>query len=555
MRGLCDEVRWFVQKKCYSLALIITVVCAYGFEITHPIIGIDDTAVSYYLEDGLDVILGRWPLFLLNKVFHLAEFTPFMMEFVGVLLLMLGAVMFCVLLRRLFGDSVGIAGYTIFACVFVSNPVISEIYFYYYHDGVDLGYILIALALMLFMDGMEQDGETGKKNGKKRALCFLGSMLLTWVAVGCYESFLILYILGILVVVFLRGMTGKDVLRTSHVMKYLGLGALISSGCVLLRSLMVALVKGIFGLHELEGVLPYFSISEMLVLFRDREGLETLVMLLKRFWVVYHLNAVVYLPVTIYEAAVWIFGICSVCLAVRKKNLWYPVLFAGMCLTPALLTIVRAQLTLYRSSQYLPFYAAAGVFLGYRFLAGLKARRAGRIAGGALALCIIWNQAFAMNKTFYVDYLKYENTKDVLISAARAIEREYGSDLPVVFTGHYSTPHALLTDYYVWYGSWQYRFIASVTDLVDPYLKDKYSSPYGYSFIGEANNPFIQWAFDAFDGTNGQMIVFLQMHGHSLRTVTDSETLEKAREIGETMPSFPREGSIVNQGDYIVVHF
>lgn len=554
MRELYGELKWFFQKKCFCAALVITAACSYGFAVTHPSIGIDDTAVAYYIEDGLDVILGRWPLFLLNKVFRLAEFSPFMLEFVGVLLLMLGAVLFCVFLRRLFGDGAGIAGYTIFACTFVSNPITSEIWFYYYHDGVDLGYILTALALIFFMDGMEQGGKPGRKK-KKEALCFLGSMLLVWIAVGCYESFLILYILGVLVVVFLRGMTGKDELKTAHVVKYLGLGALISCGCVLLRSLTVLLVKAVFGLWELEEVLPYFSIAEMLKLFRDREGLETLVMLLKRFWVVYHLNAAMYLPVTVYEAAVWIFGAVSVYLAVKKKNLWYPILVAGMYAAPVLLTIVRAQLTLYRSSQYLPFFAALGIFLGYRFLAGLKWKRAGSIMGGVVALCIIWNQAFATNKSFYVDYLKYEHTKDVLISAVYTVQREYGDGLPVVFTGHYATPHSLMTDYYVWYGSWKYRLIAPVMDLVDPYLKDKYSTPYGYSFVGEANNPFIQWGFDAFDGTNGQMIAFLRMHGYELTTVTDPAVLREAREYGETMPEYPREGSVENRGEYIIVHF
>lgn len=548
MRRLFDELKWFLQHKCYVIALILTGVCAYGFEITHPSVGIDDTAVSLYLEEGLEVVMGRWTMFLINRVFHLSEFTPFMMELAGVLCLMAAATLFCVLLRRLFGDSVGIAGYCIFACVFLSNPIISEVYIYYYHDGVDLGYILVALALLVFLDGME-----GK--GKKQLLCFSGSMLFVWLAVGCYESLLILYILGILVILFLRGMIGRENLKTTHVIKYLAIGAGLSAGSVVLRSVMIALMTKVFGLEGMVGLMNQRSLSEMLVLFRGGEGIRTLIMLLKRFWVVYHVNAVVYLPVTVYETAIWTFGIASLRLAVKKKNLWYPLLFAGMYVTPVLLTIAEARTTAYRSCQYLPFFAALGIFLCYRLIGGIGSGKAGQYVGIALAAVLVWNQAYAMNKSFYVDWQKYENTKDVLFAVAHEIEREYGNDVPVIFTGHYETPHSLLTDYYVWYGSWQYRFIASVTDLVDPYLKDKYSTPYGYSFIGEANNPFIQWGLDAFDDTNREMHAFLKMHGNSFPLVTDNAVLEEAHTAGEAMPEFPQKGAIVNCGDYILVKF
>ncbi len=38
----------------------------------------------------------------------------------------------------------------------------------------------------------------------------LGSMLLIGMAVGCYESFLILYVTGVLVILFFRGLMGKE---------------------------------------------------------------------------------------------------------------------------------------------------------------------------------------------------------------------------------------------------------------------------------------------------------------------------------------------------------
>lgn len=57
------------STKIYVIILCLTAICGYGFEMTHPSIGIDDTAVSLYLEDGLEVVMGRWFIYLINKYF------------------------------------------------------------------------------------------------------------------------------------------------------------------------------------------------------------------------------------------------------------------------------------------------------------------------------------------------------------------------------------------------------------------------------------------------------------------------------------------------------
>lgn len=549
MAKLKNDIQYFMRQKFYILALALTAVCSYGYSIVQPSIGIDDTAVPLYLEEGLEVVMGRWTVFWLNRFFHVSDFAPFMTELVGVLFLMLAATLFNVLFRRIAGERAGILAATVFACVFVSNPIISEVFVYYWHDGAGLGYVLTALALLSFHSGVEAQG-------KARIYAFVRSLLFVWAAVGCYESFLILYILGILTVLFLWGMEDAKRLKFSLVCIWLCVGAALTVGCVLLRSVMIALTTKLFDLGSvLEQVKQNErGLSEMLVLFRQ-DGWDNLVMLLKRFWVVYHLNAVVYLPVTVYEFAVFVFGAAAVILAFRKRNFWFPVLYLGMLVAPFLLTLAEMRLSHYRSCQYLPFFAAAGVWLVCVSLMGLKRfqrpLRACLILG---AVILVWNQAEFMNRSFYTDYRKYETTRELLCEIAWEIERDYGNGTPVVFTGHYNTPHELAKDYYVSYGSKQYRYIAAITDKVDPHLKEKYFSVWGYSFVGEANFPMIQWAFDAFDGTNREMINFLKMHGHPFRTVTDPEVLAQARELGDEMPGYPAEGSIVRQDGYILVH-
>ena len=373
-------------------------------------------------------------------------------------------------------------------------------------------------------------------------------------AVGCYESFLVLYLLGAVVILFFRAMERRTILTFKNLWENAKCLLLIVLATILLRQLLIVSLTMIFGLQDLRGLMNERKLSEMLVLFRGREGWEQFLMLVKRFWLVYHVNALVYLPVTGYELAVILFGVTAVVLAVRRKSLWYPILVLVMIVIPFLLTIVEANVTMYRSSQYLPFFTGVGVLLLYSFASGVKWRNYIQPVLAVLAVLLVFRHSQQMNRDFYGDYLRYENTKEVLTEIATQVESEYGSDIPVVFTGHYETPNSLLEDWYVDYSSWQFQMIAKVSDLVDVHLKEKYYSPYGYSFIGNAQYSYIQWAFEAFDGTNREMIRFLELHGHSFRTITDENVLDEARSLGESMPTWPQEGSVQMQDGYLLIH-
>ena len=548
MKKIWNECKWLFSQKLYVIALCITAVCGYGFSLISPSVGVDDTAVEAYFGDGLTVVMGRWTIFLLNKIFPMEKFSPFMMEFIGVMLLCLGATLFAVLLRRLLGKKPGVMACTVFACVFVSNPIISEVWFFYLHNGVDLGYILVALSLWLFIDGMEAVG-------RKKVLPFLGSMLLTLLAIGCYESFLILYIIGILMSLFLKGLVGEEKITFISIFKDLMIGALLSVGTIILRSLIIELLTVAFNLLEVKGEMQLRSLSEIMETFGHSDGLANFVMLVKKYWVVYFVNAVVYLPVAGYVFSVVVLGVYAVVVTVKRKNIWFMVLIGGMIFAPFLLTIMEGQVAYYRSCQFMPFFTAVGILLFY-----LAVEKYGKFpvisyAVTAFVAIFIYNQTAALNENFYVDYLKYENAREVLTTAAREIERKYGSETPVIFTGNHEVPAELVERYCVPYSSEKYQLIATITGVVDEHLIEKFYTPYGYSYAGEVEYSVIQWGVNAFDGTCGQLIRFLNMQGYSFTTIYDRDVQEQARQLGENMPRWPEEGSITEQEGYILVHF
>lgn len=546
MKKLLQEMNYFWNQKLYVITLVVTALCGYGFFITHPSIGIDDTAVSLYLEEGLEVEMGRWVMYLLNKVFHFAEFAPFMTELVGVLFLMAGATLFCVLFKRILGERMGLLPGILFSCVMVSNPLISSVLIFYFHNGTGLAYCMTALALICYNDLLD-------KKGKDKWLAFLYSTLFVWVAAGCYESFVVLYVLGVLVVVFLRGMVQKDKLTFRVVVSNLAFGAAAVVGTLILRAIILALMIAVFKINAPDTVLGLRSVSEMSALFGEN-GFQELKMLLKRFWVVYHVNALVYLPITGYEIACWVTGVYALVNLVKKKNIWYPVLFVGMLLVPVLLAVIEAKVTFYRSCQYLPFFTAFGVLLFYFAFEKMKFYKYYKGLIAILGMVLIYNQTTELNYSFYTDYRQYELARETLTDVAYEVESRYGTNIPIVFVGEYDTPYEYIKQYYVGYDSWQYRTIAAITDTVDVHLKEKYYQPQGYCFIGELNLPMVRWGLDAFDGTNRELIRFLEMHGYSFTTVQDEQILKDARSLSDELPHWPREGSVSMQDGYVLIN-
>ena len=155
MKTLKQEVSAFLQNKKYIIILILVAVGCYGFKFMHPTIGIDDTPYKLYFEDGLNIVVGRWVSYLLNKFISIGTYAPFLTDFAAVLLLIAAAVLWAIVFKKILKDTVPDWCYLIFSCLFISNPIISEVFTYFLHNSIAIGYTFSALAVYFFIDGIE----------------------------------------------------------------------------------------------------------------------------------------------------------------------------------------------------------------------------------------------------------------------------------------------------------------------------------------------------------------------------------------------------------------
>lgn len=540
------------KNRIYLLTLILTAVLAYGFMVTHQTVGIDDTPYAWYFQEGLAAVVGRWVLYLLNKLVFIGEFAPLVTDLAGVLILMTAVTVWAALLRVVLKGKIPEWGYFFFAAVFLSCPLISEVYTYYLHNGISIGYLCVGISLCFLRKWWERPK---KFSMAAAAVCFL------WIALGCYESFMIVWLLGVFLLLLTESYAGVR----RRVFLTLCMAAMAALCAVALRSLMIGAVTGIFGLGYMKEEAVQRSVMEMASWMSGPGAAAELAMMLKRVYVMYGVFAFAYLPVRIFVLASLFMLVYGIYGSIRMRNFRILLLTAGSFFVSFLLVLVEGKTTLYRSAQFLPVICGYGALLPGLCLQEVRQSRLlrgrdrlGKFCAGAVifGLCaVLWNQCTDMNRWFYVDYTKYESAKEFMGRVVHELEKNFDlEDKPVVFTGTYEIPRELVQAAYVPYNSELFYRMKRWTDPVDEHLLEKFYRDYGVWVAQTPSLSVIEWGRYAF-GDDTELIRFLYMHGHMLTPYTESGNYEAAEEYSLNLPEFPREGSIVDMGDYIIVHF
>lgn len=556
-------------SRLYRAVLSLTALCSYGFLVTHHTVGIDDTPYALYFEEGLNAIVGRWFLFLLNKIFHVAEFAPFIVDLAGVLILMAAVTVWGALLYSICGDRAPRWGYLFFSCIFLSCPLLAEVYPYYLHNGVSVGYLCTGISLCFFRELPECEG------GQRKSLAMAAGMaFFLFAALGCYESFMIVWLSGI----FLVLLTEKYMNMPCRVCRLLGITVLSAVAAIILRSMMIEGLIRIFSLGYLRGEAVQRSVGEILGWLFESGAAAEFAMAVKRFYVMYFVFGYAYYPVRIFVIASFFIGIYGLYSALKRKNPWIFVLTAGCFVSCFLLVPVEGKTTLYRAAQFLPVICGYGVFLAAFAVGrlqsgkvrpdeerGRETGKTGRVrqmcpgAGKIMTVlsillfgAVLWNQCFEMNKWFYVDWLKYESAVSLAEQIDMELKKNFDSSKPVVFIGNYAPPKSIIGDAYVEYGTETFFKMKRLTDPIDEHLLEKFYREYG---VWVAQTPALsvyEWGVNAF-GTDEELARFFAMHGLSVTANTNPEYFDEASAYFLNMPPFPEEGSVEDRGEYIIV--
>lgn len=134
---------------------------------------------------------------------------------------------------------------------------------------------------------------------------------------------------------------------------------------------------------------------------------------------------------------------------------------------------------------------------------------------GTIYLVMI--QTYDLNKWFYNDNLRYQEEKNTMLTVANKISSNFDITKPVVFIGHFTLSSNI-----------------------------NYNQTNGSSLIN--------WGMVAFGEPNTELFNFLQMNGYYFVRPT-YEQLQVAKSNIENMNNWPKENSIVEYDNIIVVKF
>lgn len=553
MRELGKELKYFWSQKCFAVGILVVMLLSYATLLHNPTVGIDDTSFKIYYVDGVSPAMGRWCLYMINKVFPL-DYNPYFVEAVGLLCFCVSISLWCIVFYRMFGDRLSVLVYTIFGGVMISSPIISEVVIWYLQDGIYLGYGATALAVLLAMDAFRVGI---KENLKSRVGRVLASAVLLTVALGFYEAFMIVFLMGIVMIFLLiRVLDREDYSRKplDWLVNLAGIG--VSS--MVFRSLAINGIVAFFDLESQAEVLETRGFGDilggLLGWFAPTAEGESLFYVFKDFFVKYYCNAIVYVPIMILVLAVGVVGLWGILKSIQKKDVWIILAVVGIVLLPWLLPILEGVATYYRSSEYIPLLTAFAVLViaweGQRFQ-GRKLK----VAGLFLAALLLYHQAYEMNKWLYVDAMKYEDTKRTMDAVALEIMESCDISKPVCVIGSYQTPESLVEAAYCPTWSGRYRLISAIVKGIDEEIFAKYDTPKGYVAAESPLLSFINWGAVAFYGFDRELIKFWEMHGFSFVEDGDIGHYYEAKAMMQNGPVWPEKGSIVETEDYIIVNF
>lgn len=527
MKNVCKEVKQILTDKKVIIPIGVVMFLSYLYLWTHPSMGVDDTAMPRYLVEGFLPHLGRSTMFLLEKIVHIADFTPVVIDVTGVVLMALAAAIFCAVLRRSTEYKIGTGACAVFVCFFISYPLINEVYVYYLHNGLGIAYTLTVFAYYLIRFG-----------DKKTAL--VGASVSLSFAIGCYETMAEVFLL-----VFFAD-TMVQILFASCECKWKEWFLLFGKCCVVIIAAMLlktALARVVLWVIDVE---PYFhSIGKEIKWLFAPDMWNTVMSMIRTFGRYYVLNATVNYGVTMFWVAMVILFLAGVCYSVRKKNMLLLLNTIGILGISWVISLIEGHIGAYRTMQTFPILIGLAMMLLYQWLQQVERKVVVRNLGFVLLMIMLYNQVYETNKWYYVDYLKYEEEKNICHQLAYDIAKEATLDKRIIFVGRIKEYGIADTYMYVEHDSWQYRLFSKLDGSVDDNKKyEIVQNPAWYSVF--------DWGVDAFDEHATEIANFFAYHGHAIDVATREEKWSILESV-QDMPVWPKNGSIAETEDYVIV--
>lgn len=541
MEDLKKNIEFFVKKIEYIIPVILTSILSFGFVITHHSINIDTLSSDRYYREGTILAQNRYGGVLLDKLFGVMDYQPFFVDCLAVIFLIIASITFCMLFRRISNNKMNIVSYTIFSCLFISYPLINEIFVYTPMSlGVCFSFFVIAIVLNLLYSYM--------KDKKISKLVYVSIIMTLFLSI--YESSATVYLCGVFVIEildYIYNNRNKKLLNTIKEIFMMLIPLIVSIALTFIIS------KVIINICDLSDIA---NVADKKIIYEELGIIEGIKNLIKTCFYSYGINGLFYLPITVMQIAVVIMLILGIIYSLKQRNITILLLFIGCICSIIILSIVQGKATPYRTCQVFQIFSATAFMLCTQFLINSNKNKLIKNVFICLSFLIIFYQAKDLNKYFYMNYVRYEQEKIELISIAEKLENEYDiNNKSVVFWGNKYNPSKYIIDnVYIKTSTIQAKIANAIVSKVDT-ENYKYSDKYEYIYKPvESNiNSYLTWGTFAFNEYGTEIFKWLSLLGYDDFKQITTEQEEEIKEKINNGDILLDGKTIIEEDEYIIV--
>lgn len=460
------------RKKAYYIPLLLSLLISYTFSVMNRTVSVDDAAQRlYYANDGFKIRGLRWGQFLINRLFSTIDYTPFINRFFGVIFLFAAAVLLSALFSCLSRTEDHVWKYSLFSVIFVSYPLINEIWEYHESLTVPFCFVIIAFALLYQL--------INGKNGIKDIL-LIGAILS--VVMSGYESLIFTYVTVVFAILLLNNREKNDrswikegfnyalPLFVALILKYLvGYVILFAAGLKFRQD----------GMNSINWISMGFSYSLKQLIFNA--------------WY-YGIRSLSYLPIAEFDIAILIYFVLyiSLCRKNRREILIGLILFLSVFMLP----VIQGAHYGYRMAQSVQFFVALVVFLLLDMTYDQKIRDLNvRYVLIPLLLLVGLRQSICLHELLALNNQRSENEAAIVRILGQKLYSECDLSKKVIFVGDYHLGDFIDSKITVNKDSFAGK--------IETYLRSEFgydSEKYDIDIVSTDVNSFLTWSVDAFEG-------------------------------------------------------
>lgn len=395
-----EQIKYFLNNKKYMITVLLVAILSYGFAITHYSIGVDDLCFDRYINGTYILSAKRWGTWALYNIFRITEFSPFWLDLIVTIFMVVIAIIMSAFIRKQLGDKFKIGVYTIFACLFISNPLSNHFYIYQSTNFA----IVISNLIMILCGIVAFENYFGDK---KKILYLICGVILT-IPISMYESCAQTYLVFMFIAILIKLKTSK--VEKKEIIKYfaLNIGVLVI-GIALYYILGAILIKILKCLNKLEVNFAFMNVVWTNEIFKQQDFIGKMKILNSGLLQLFIKDYFNYLPITIFGIASFIAIIIELVKLIKSNKVLSCLSVLGIILSNFIIMFIQGKI-LYRIEFSIILSTA---FLCTYIYMELSNKNWKKYVLTTFLVWLIIIQTRTLNQYFYNDYKRYEKEKIV----------------------------------------------------------------------------------------------------------------------------------------------